>query len=577
VSHPGDRTDDEPETTGDPAMPRPREGSLSPGNQFVGGDDRPDTYELVDEAGRGGEGVTWRALDHCVPTPALCAVKQLSRPARAGRKWPTEVDRRRLLQHTRLLQHHAQPHIVRVMDLIFGAPPHPPGQPDTAAPKVAYLVMEWVDGLTLRQRCAGRPATAETLFERLKYMSQLAEALAALAPTNANATLHRDIKPSNCIVNDRRGLVLIDVTTLRLADDGFDAIGLHTPEYAAPEVIAAPRRGRTAATEMYSLGAVAAFCLTGTDPPSAQPGDTRDSWLGELLHVAAAAGVADPEALVRHLLTALDPEPTNRPTDFRGWADTIIQLAVRPPTADIAAAPKQGSRRPRRRALVLVGLGALLAVAAGTAATQFVDVGSEHPTQTQGSTAPGSLGKAPQLTESPTATLNATATPTPQTPAGSRTQRPPGVSPTSSPRTTPPAVIARGTITAPTAAANVHSCAYFSGTATLPPETTLILTKRNLDNGNPTVYAELVHGWPDPASLTSWEGAQFFGQGDESTGQRYEVTLRAVPMSAARKFNDSGQNDFGQAIAQQGKQLDSVVVDRIAGEGPSGGGCPRRT
>jgi hypothetical protein len=43
-------------------------------------------------------------------------------------------------------------------------------------------------------------------------------------------------------------------------------------------------------------------------------------------------------------------------------------------------------------------------------------------------------------------------------------------------------------------------------------------------------------------------------------------------MAAAQEFDASGQSDYGQAIAKQGRQLDSVRVPRVAGEGP--GGCP---
>jgi hypothetical protein len=130
----------------------------------------------------------------------------------------------------------------------------------------------------------------------------------------------------------------------------------------------------------------------------------------------------------------------------------------------------------------------------------------------------------------------------------------------------------RETVAAPATGSDIKSCAYFSGSATLLPDTTLILTKRNLDNGSAGVYAELVFGWSDPASLNSWRGAQYFGTGNESTGQTYEVGLRAVQMAAAREFHASGQTNFGQAIARQGTQLDAVRVKRIAGEGP--GGCP---
>ena len=127
--------------------------------------------------------------------------------------------------------------------------------------------------------------------------------------------------------------------------------------------------------------------------------------------------------------------------------------------------------------------------------------------------------------------------------------------------------MAKGTITGATT--DVPTCSYFSGSATLPPDTTLILTKRNLDNGSSAVYPELVHGWDRPASLASWRGAQYFGNGDDSVGQHYEVGLRAVDLEAARAFHDD-RNDDGQALARSGTPLDAVRVLRVTGEGPNG-------
>ncbi len=86
---------------------------------------------------------------------------------------------------------------------------------------------------------------------------------------SGNPSVHRDIQPGNCIINNERGLVLIDIRTLRLVDHGFDPAGLHTPEYTAPEVLAAPYLPRTAATDVYSLGAVACRDAGGEDPGTA--------------------------------------------------------------------------------------------------------------------------------------------------------------------------------------------------------------------------------------------------------------------------------------------------------------------
>jgi len=562
--------EDEPATTGRPAMPRQRPW---PGSVFAGGADHPDAYELIGDGIAGGEGVIWRALDHHLRAPALCAVKMLTRPSAA--------DRRLLEQNKRLLQHLSPRNVVRVHDIVYGAPPHPLGQPDPRAPQVAYVIMDWVEGPTLRQLVAGRPATAATIMERLRYIGQLAGALADLMPMNANASLHRDVKPGNCIIHPRHGLVLIDVTTLRRTDDGFDPSGMHTPEYSAPEVRAAPRRPRTTATEMYSLGAVAAFCLTGFDPDTAGPDLSRTRWLAGLMHAASEAGVSEPDTFVRHLVSAMDPDPSRRPTDLVAWSQTLIQLAVRTPPSRSApasslhrqrrgGAPTRGRRTLGRRskiwasvaaAVILAGLAVRLSQNGADDSTGVLVAPVASIPAVVRSTPPGALSTTTIATTAPTAS---------KTTDGPGSSRPTPLRTTSSnpPPEPDPIVLTRGTITSPPSGSDVKSCSYFTGTAQLPPATTLILTKRNTTTGNPEVYAELVHNWSDPSSLTSWRGAQYFGGDNDSVGQSYEVDLRAVSMEDAQRLGDA--NDFGQALAKRGTQLDTIPVDRVSGEGPHG-------
>lgn len=538
---------DEPETTGAPNLPR----RYAPGPEplFAGGDDRPDAYELLGDGFRGGQGVTWRALDHLMSAPVLCAVKALPLPSAA--------ELNRLEQRKRLLQHLALPNVVRVLDLMTGPAPHPRGRTDRAAPRVLYVVMEWIDGPTLLEYAGGRPATRSTLLERLRYVCQLAAALTGLTKAGGNAVLHRDVKPGNCVIHHRRGLVLIDVTTLRPVDDGFDPEGLHTPGYAAPEVQSAPRRARTVASELYALGAVAAFCLTGESPT----GEDRPA---ELLAVAAEAGVPDPEAFVRHLLAARRLDPGERPTDPWAWSEELVRLAIRPPAP--AAVPAR-PRATRRRWLAGAALAGLLAAGAGVAVAARPDRHTESPPAKAAPTAapattgmlPGTTAAAPPATSPAATTSPAIGKPAGRTPTARATTKPPE-----------PAVVARGIITSPGEGTDVKTCSYFLGTATLPPETTLILTKRNLDNPGAGVYAELVHGWDKPGTLDGWEGAQYFGQGDDSSGQTYEVGLRVVPMRAARDFAEQDRD-----ITGEGEELDTIRVKRVAGD--AGTACEGRS
>jgi len=264
---------DEPETQG---------GYMLPQGRYVGPAEDPDRYELLGDGLRGGEGTTWRARYHGqLMSPLTLAVKQLYSPSAA--------DRRRRLDQAALLRHLRAAHIVQVHEVFFGAPIHPPGGAIDGEPQDAYLVMEWVDGPTLRQLCHGHPATGESVVRRMGYVQQAAVALSELSSNTrsaGNPSLHRDVKPGNCIIHEERGLVLIDVSTVRLVADGVDEAGWHTPEYTAPEVAADPSLPRSRAADAYSLGGLAVFCLTGQDPvPGLDPAEG-------LRAAARTAGVA---------------------------------------------------------------------------------------------------------------------------------------------------------------------------------------------------------------------------------------------------------------------------------------------
>ncbi|WP_061298857.1 protein kinase domain-containing protein [Herbidospora cretacea] len=493
-------SDGEPVTQGGPDLPPPAANGL-----FAGPADAPDRYELLGPGMHGGEGITWKARYRGeLASPLPLAVKMLHPPPDAAPGWPSERDRQRWRDQAVLLRHLDLAHVVRLDEIFAGAPPHLRGAAPSDAGTVVYLVMEWVPGPTLHTLLAGRRATPGTLQERLGYVAQAAEALASLASTTrsgGNPSLHRDVKPGNCVVHAERGLVLIDITTLRLVDDGHDDLGRHTPAYTSPEVLAAPHLPRSPSADVYSLGALAYFCLTGQDPPPADAPGAAERIAGELRAVAEDAGAPDPGRLTSHLLATLDGQPSRRPTDLRNWA------------RELTATPERPTRRLLRPALVTVATAALLSVLYGSQST--------------------------------TRTV------------------PPDVPPT-----TGNALRATGTITTPVDGADVKMCAYFSGTASLPPGTTLILAMKNLENGDPNRYVQVVFNWTKPATLSRWRGAQYFGGVRDGIGQDYRVDLLAVNLEDARRDRESDTAN-SEALVNSGVLLASVRVHRIPGTVPN--------
>jgi serine/threonine-protein kinase len=209
-------------------------------------------YQLKQRLGAGGMGEVYLAEHVLLKQP--CAVK-LIRPERAGdvailRRFEREVQATARLKHWNTVQ---------IFD--YGH----------AADGTFYYVMEYLPGPTLEQLVKRHgplpPARAVQL---------LLQACAALREAHAMGLIHRDIKPANMMVCERGGVH--DV--LKLLDFGLvKAVGAAsrdetltqqgaiagTPAYMSPEQ-ASGNDHLDARADVYSLGAVAYFLLTGQPP-----------------------------------------------------------------------------------------------------------------------------------------------------------------------------------------------------------------------------------------------------------------------------------------------------------------------
>ncbi|MBL8929485.1 MAG: serine/threonine protein kinase [Kineosporiaceae bacterium] len=166
---------------------------------------------------------------------------------------------------------------------------------DVDAPS-PWMATRFINGRSLQQRVdAEGPMPAE---EARQIVLGLAEALHGI---HRAGYVHRDIKPSN-VVFDADGPHVIDFGIIAKAaeESGLTGSGqvIGTPRYLAPERMAGDRA--TSASDMYSLGALLHFLLTGTTPTIV--GGRPDT-----------AAIDDPHlaAVVRE---CLDLDPARRPT-----------------------------------------------------------------------------------------------------------------------------------------------------------------------------------------------------------------------------------------------------------------------
>lgn len=201
-------------------------------------------YELLEEIGRGGMGVVYKARQ--ISLGRIVAIKMILRGELAS---ASEIARFRAEARSAARLDH--PNIVPVYEV-----GEVDGQP--------YFSMKLVEGTTLSRRIAEGPLSSRDAATMLLPVCQ------AIAAAHQQGVLHRDLKPSNILIDaDGRPMLTDFGLAKRIESTGnitrTGAI-VGTPSYMAPEQ-AAGRRGEVGrASDVYGLGAVLYHALTGRPP-----------------------------------------------------------------------------------------------------------------------------------------------------------------------------------------------------------------------------------------------------------------------------------------------------------------------
>ena len=235
----------------------------------IGGEpQRVGSFELIEELGRGGMGVVYRARDLQLEREVALKRPRLDLLDRPG-------FRARFMGEARASSKLMHPNIVTVFEVLE----------DDGVP---WLVMEWIDGASLRSLLSGHhPLPVENI---LQYAEGLTDAL-RLAHTGG--ILHRDINPNNILVGKDGRARLSDFGLARArveqeekgrcsegsTEDGTSGGIVGTRGYMAPEqALGKPVDPRS---DAFSLGVVFYEMCTG-EPAFARPGSS--DWLDALLH-----------------------------------------------------------------------------------------------------------------------------------------------------------------------------------------------------------------------------------------------------------------------------------------------------
>jgi hypothetical protein len=128
-------------------------------------------------------------------------------------------------------------------------------------------------------------------------------------------------------------------------------------------------------------------------------------------------------------------------------------------------------------------------------------------------------------------------------------------------------------VTSPESGTAVGGCSIFKGTSSLRAGRTLVLAERNLSDPMRILYLEAVTDYDTPAALKDWSGEVFFGSGDSSVGQTYEVQVIIIDVSVVRAALAIPANNpsWHTTSLPQSSIIENVLrVKRIKGPGTCG-------
>ncbi|MFR9728031.1 Stk1 family PASTA domain-containing Ser/Thr kinase [Saccharopolyspora sp. MS10] len=205
-------------------------------------------YEIGDTLGYGGMSEVHRGRD--IRLGRDVAVKVLR--ADLARDPTFQLRFRREAQNAAALNH---PAIVAVYDT---------GETDTEDDQLPYIVMEYVDGRTLRDI-----VKSEGPLPPRRAMEVMADASAALDFSHRHGIVHRDVKPANIMITRSGAVKVMDFGIARALADGQAAVTqtaavIGTAQYLSPE----QARGESvdARSDVYAAGCVL-FELLTSEPP----------------------------------------------------------------------------------------------------------------------------------------------------------------------------------------------------------------------------------------------------------------------------------------------------------------------
>jgi eukaryotic-like serine/threonine-protein kinase len=273
-------------------------------------------YRILERLGQGGQATAYKAEDLRLSRPVVI---KILRPELAS----SEGARKRFEREACLLSLVDNPNISAVFDV---------GE----AEGLCYIVMQFVEGRTLKELVGGRP------LDPLGALSIAIQVADALAVAHASGVVHRDIKPSNVIVTAVGQAKVLDFGLAKMMphadlthmpstpEDPLTEVGVPMGSlgYGSPEQAAGERVDHR--TDVFSLGVILYEMITGQGPFR---GRHRLEQLNAVLNVSPrpirALNPLAPPALQAILDRALAKDPKDRFQTMAAFRDELKSLMRR--------------------------------------------------------------------------------------------------------------------------------------------------------------------------------------------------------------------------------------------------------
>jgi serine/threonine protein kinase/Tfp pilus assembly protein PilF len=306
-------------------------------------------YELLEEVGRGGQGVVFRARQKSLNRTVALKVISLG-------QWASKAHLKRFRREAEAAASLDHPSIVPIYEV---------GEREGAC----YFSMKFVEGGQLDEVVRRAPIS----------IRQAAELIAKVARTvhyaHEHGILHRDIKPGNILLDTKGEPQLTDFGLARLVEAESTVTRtlevLGTPSYMAPEQAAGNNTQLTKATDVYGLGAVLYQLLTGH--PAFAGGTTYETVKLLLETEPRPPRQLNPKIdrdLSTICLKCLDKDPQRRYSSALALAEDLEHwLKHEPIRAKPSGLFTHGRKWVRRNPSTTVLVTLLLALAAGLSVT----------------------------------------------------------------------------------------------------------------------------------------------------------------------------------------------------------------